>query len=550
MTPKNPILADFRNFLYVVWKHLGLPPPTPKQYEMAYWLQHGGRRKVLQAFRGVGKSWITSAFVVWNLLRDPDKKFLIVSASKDRAIDFSTFTLRLIREMHILRHLVPEGDRTSKLAFDVAPAKAAHAPSVKSVGIFGQLTGSRADHIIADDVEIPNNSATQTAREKLLKTVMEFEAIIVPGGYITFLGTPQTEESIYSKLQERGYETRIWPARYPQNAKIASYQGCLAEDILNDLENDSSLVGKPTDPQRFNEMDLHEREAAWGRSGFALQFMLDTSLSDAEKYPLKTGDLIIANVGRDKAPISLQYGSGPDQEIKEFPGIGFAGDRFYRPMFVDTEWADYEGAILAIDPSGRGKDETGYAVVKALHGNLFVPEAGGIKGGYENDTLNALAGIAKKHQVKRILIEANFGDGMYEALLQPVLGKVYPCTTEEIRVHTQKERRIIDVLEPVMNAHRLVVDPSVVEKDLKQVHKDPTYSLFHQMTRLTHERGALKHDDRLDALALGVAYWVEAMARDEQRAVKEWHDRQLDLELENFMDHVVGRKPNNLTWIG
>ena len=55
MTNQNP-LADFRKFLYVVWKHLNLPSPTDVQYDIAKYLQHGEKRMVIEAFRGVGKS--------------------------------------------------------------------------------------------------------------------------------------------------------------------------------------------------------------------------------------------------------------------------------------------------------------------------------------------------------------------------------------------------------------------------------------------------------------------------------------------------------------
>lgn len=152
---EDAVLSDFRNFLFLVWKHLKLPDPTPLQYEIAYYLQHGPKRQIIEAYRGVGKSWITSAYVLWRLLKDPNEKFLIVSASKQRSDDFSIFTQRLISEMPILQHLMPTDDqRSSKIAFDVAPTRAAHAPSVKSVGVFGQMTGSRATHIIADDVEV------------------------------------------------------------------------------------------------------------------------------------------------------------------------------------------------------------------------------------------------------------------------------------------------------------------------------------------------------------------------------------------------------------
>jgi hypothetical protein len=102
--PKDPISGDFRNFLYLAWKYLNLPNPTPVQYDIADYLQNCPRRAVIQAFRGIGKSWICSAFVCWNLLRNPDLKFLVVSASKSRSDDFSTFTKRLIFEMDSTVH--------------------------------------------------------------------------------------------------------------------------------------------------------------------------------------------------------------------------------------------------------------------------------------------------------------------------------------------------------------------------------------------------------------------------------------------------------------
>ena len=221
----HPILRDFRNFLFLTWKHLNLPEPTPVQYDMAKYMQDSPRRCVIQAFRGVGKSWICSAFVCWKLLNDPDLKFLVVSASKNRADDFSTFTKRLINEMEILTHLTPkENQRGSNVSFDVALAKPSHAPSVKSVGITGQLTGSRADFIISDDCESLNNSLTQSMRDKLSESIKEFEAVLSPNGKIMFLGTPQSEMSIYNELGVRGYDTKIWTARRPEQSKLHKYQ--------------------------------------------------------------------------------------------------------------------------------------------------------------------------------------------------------------------------------------------------------------------------------------------------------------------------------------
>lgn len=153
------LYGDFRNWLFRVWQHLALPAPTPLQYDMGLWVANGPRRRILQAFRGAAKSWITAAFVLWLLIHEPDHKVMVVSASKTRADAFSVFVKRLIAEMPELSELQARpGQRDSMVEFDVGPARADQSPSVKSVGVMGQLTGSRADTIVADDVEVPNLS--------------------------------------------------------------------------------------------------------------------------------------------------------------------------------------------------------------------------------------------------------------------------------------------------------------------------------------------------------------------------------------------------------
>ncbi|MDB4106149.1 phage terminase large subunit [Planktomarina temperata] len=520
---KDP-LSDFRKFLFVIWKHLNLPDPTPVQYDIAYNLQHGDKRMIIQAFRGVGKSWITSAYVVWLLYMNPQLNILVVSASKSRSDDFTTFTLRLISEMDILAHLRPKTDqRQSKISFDVAPAAASHAPSVKSVGISGQLAGSRADVIVADDIEVPNNSMTQGMRDKLSEAVKEFDAILKPDGRIIYLGTPQNQESLYNKLPDRGYKVSIWPARYPNADQTVGYGSKLARLISNAMAANDLLVGEPTDPNRFSEFDLLEREASYGRSGFALQFMLDTRLSDAERYPFKVSDLIVMDIPTQEAPEKVSWSSDSQYIVEELPNVAFNGDHYHKPMFMSSEFVEYTGSVMSIDPSGRGKDETGYAVVKMLNGYLYVRRCGGIAGGYSEEALQKLAIIAKEEQVNEIIVESNFGDGMFNQLFMPVLNKVHSVTMSEVRHNTQKERRIIDVLEPVMNQHRLVMDKKVIQKDFDSCQHLPPeqalrYQLMYQLTRLTADRGALTNDDRLDALAMACQYWVDAMAQDvEQR---------------------------------
>jgi hypothetical protein len=549
-------LKDFRNFMYIVWKHLNLPDPTPVQYDMADYIQNCPRRAIIEAFRGVGKSYITAAFVVHQLLLDPQKKFMVVSASKQRADDFSTFTQRLILELPICQHLIATSEqRWSKIAFDVRPALASGSPSVKSVGITGQLTGSRADIIIADDIEVPNNSMTQMMREKLSEAVKEFDAVLKPDGKILYLGTPQCEMSLYNTLTERGYQMRVWTARYPSiEGAEKAYGNRLAPTLWDAMhEAESPLDGKPVDPMRFDDDDLMERELSYGRSGFALQFMLDTSLSDTDRYPLKLSDLMVMSIDKDKAPEKLVY--GVMKEVKDLPNVGLGGDKYFAPEATVGDYIDYDGSVLVIDPSGRGQDETAYAVVKMLNGYLYVADCAGISGGYSEATLTKLSHIAKEHKVNVVLVESNFGDGMFTELLKPFLKKIYPVTTEEVRHSKQKELRIIDTLEPVMNQHKLVIDPKVIQKDYDSVQHHPPekaqrYMLTYQLTRVTKQRGALAHDDRLDALAMGVAYWVEQMAADVDMEMQQRKDELLRAEIDRFLtlDNVNAPKRAN-TWI-
>ena len=536
-------LKNFKNFLYLCWKFLKLPEPTPIQYDIADYIQTKERRLVVEAFRGVGKSWITSAYVCHQLLLNPQKNILVVSASKSRADDFSTFTQRLVNEMPILQHLIPRDDqRHSKISFDVAPAIASHSPSVKSMGITGQLTGSRADLIIADDVESANNSQTQLMRDRLSETVKEFDAIIKPDvGRIIFLGTPQTEMSLYNTLEERGYKTKIWTALYPDKTQTVGY-GHKLSSIISEV---TDKEGKPTDPLRFDDVDLMERLSSYGRSGFNLQFMLDTTMSDSNRYPLKLNDLIVASGCSTwkEAPAKIQWASGTEQ-LKgidpEIPNVGLKGDYFVAPMYTSPEYAPFEGCAMSIDPAGRGEDKTAYAVLKMLHGVLYLTAIGALDGGYSDATLEELSSIAKRNKVNYVVIESNFGDGMATALLKPVMAKIHPCEIEEVRHNIQKEKRIIDTLEPIMNGHRLVVDEQIIKDDFKL---EPNHQLFRQMTRITKDKGALRHDDQIDALAIIANYWVERMDRDQTLSYKQHQDELINKDLEKFMQHTIGRQP-------
>jgi hypothetical protein len=536
--------GDFKLFLQAMWNQLDLPSPTRAQYAIADYLQHGPKRLQIQAFRGVGKSWITGAFILWTLFKDAEKKVMVISASKERADNMSIFLQKLIIETPWLAHLRPKSDeaRWSRISFDVN-CSPHQAPSVKSVGITGQLTGSRADLMILDDIEVPGNSMTEMMREKLLQLCTEAESILTPkkDSRIMYLGTPQTTFTIYRKLAERNYRPFVWPARYPRKDKLSQYEALLAPQVLEDIEMGSE-EWSVTDPDRFGNDDLLEREAAMGRSNFMLQFMLDTSLSDAEKFPLKFSDLIVTSVNPTDAPDAVVWCSDPRNLLKELPTVGLPGDYFYSPMVLQGEWGPYTETICSVDPSGRGTDETAACYISQRNGFLYVHEMRAYRDGYGDNTLLDILRGCKKYNVTKLLIETNFGDGIVGELFKKHLQQTKQAIdVEEVRANVRKEDRIIDSLEPVMNQHRLIIDRGVVEWDYSSNKDAPPedrllYMLFYQMSRMCREKGAVKHDDRLDCLAQGVKYFTDAMGISAYETVKLRRQEDFQDLIESWLD--------------
>ena len=534
---------DFRKFLFILWDEIALPEPTEIQYAMATLLMTCPyKRFIIEGFRGVAKSFITCAYVVWSLWNNPQLKILIVSASKDRADANAVFIRRILYLLDFLSDLRPmDGQRNTQNLFDVGLAIPDISPSVKSVGITGQITGSRADILVADDVEIPNNSSTQVRRDKLFEGVKEFDAIIKPGesSKIIYLGTPQNEMSLYSELQNRGYETYIFPIVYPETPEERDFYGDRLAPYLAKRYDKSPAVwaGKPTDPRRFPEEEIEERRLSYGKAGFSLQFKLNTNLSDYEKFPLKVQDLIVSDVDLDETSLKWAWASSYEYRLNQLPCVAIKGDYFYRELSRSSEVVKYTGTVMAIDPSGRGKDETAYAIVKYLNGYLFAVDIGGFSEGYSDFVLTQLANKAKVYGVNEIVVEANFGDGMFTQLFKPILNKIHPCAVQEVKNTKQKEARIIDTLEPVMMRHKLIIPVSVIKEDYRIYEdKGKEYSLIYQMTRLSRDKGSLAHDDRLDSLTMAVAYWLEVMDRDAQTGM----DEQMEEWLAAAMDEDRG----------
>lgn len=521
----------------MVWIALGLPAPTELQYDMANELQKSSSNIILQAFRGAAKTHVTCAYVAWLIWHNVDIHAIVISANSTKARENLYLIKRIIQSpiLSFLNQFDPDtSDLSTQDRFRVPGAKISPFPTVRVAGVLSMITGARATVIIPDDIETVQNSDTPAKRESIMNVVREFTSILEPGGRTIALGTPQTNASIYNIMRDSmGYRTIIWPFLYPNKSETTKYNGCLAPYITSKQTIDPTLVGKCTEPLRFSSAEVEKRKLT-GKSYFKLQYMLDTSLSSVEMYPLKASDLIVSDLDIDRS--STVWSWSRNDPCSDITAHGVGEDiYYYREQTRSNDIMPYISIVMAIDPSGRGRDETAFAIVAFLNGFIFVLESGGFSSttgdsvGYSDDVMKQLAVKAKFYNVHTVLVESNFGSGMFTQMLRPVMAKTHPCDVLDVTSSGQKEKRIISTLEPVMMSHRLIVNKNVVLQDEVIYQIDASKSLFYQLTHLTTERGSLAHDDRLDALQMAVRYLIPCMDKDVEKGADDFNCFLLDI---------------------
>lgn len=541
--------TTFTTFLYDVMTGLLGFECSDIQLDIAEYLEFGPKERMIQAQRGQAKTTITAAYAVWRQIHDPSTRILIISAGGTQAEEIANWVIQIIQNMDELACLRPDrsaGDRESVKAYDIhhelkGPEKS---PSIACVGITSNMQGKRADILIADDIESSKNSMTELQRERLRHLTKDFTSICSKGDII-YLGTPQSIDSVYNGLYSRGYSIRIWPGRYPTEEEETNYGNFLAPMLRKRMEADPSvrtgggptgLRGQVVDPILLDEETLTKKEIDQGAAYFQLQHMLDTRLSDAERFPLKGDKLIFMHISDSTAPIEIFQQKSERTRIT-LPADWPVNETYYRAAEFGREHASFQSTHMYIDPAGGGQngDETAYAVTKLLAGRVFLVDVGGVPGGLGEDSLDALTEIAVKWKPQRISIEKNFGNGALSKTWQPLLLRKHRCEIEDVWESGQKELRIIDVLEPVIGSGRLIVEEDLIKKDWTQCQKYPvekraSYSLFFQLSRITRDKESLAHEDRLDAVAGSVRNWVDALAQDSLKVVnqqrrKAWAER-------------------------
>jgi hypothetical protein len=131
-------------------------------------------------------------------------------------------------------------------------------PSMMARGLSANMTGSRADIIICDDVEVPNTCDTAEKRADLRERLGEAEFVLVPGGTMLYIGTPHAWHSIYADVPraETG-EARPFLDGFRR----------LTIPVIN-------KDGASAWPERFTSDDIARMRVAAGPNKFASQMML------------------------------------------------------------------------------------------------------------------------------------------------------------------------------------------------------------------------------------------------------------------------------------
>jgi len=561
--------AAFGDFLHDVWMGLQLPQPTARQYEIADFMQHGGSAVFVAGQRGIGKSWIAASYGIWRLLHDPSVNVFTLSASAEKANELSLFAKRLLTNprLPMLHHLAPAANSRDNIArWDVAPAPNQQMPSWKAIGVEGQIQGARSNLVILDDIESMANSKTPMSREQLLRQAMDVESTKIPddpNAQTIWLGTYQSTDSIYKQLRERGVASRMWPSRYPSADAMAAYSGCLAPSIEKELEQDPGLAsagiegrGAPVDPQRFGDEFLLQRERLLGKAQFELQFQLNPHLSDLDAYPLRCEDVIVAHLTSDGVPDEIAPSGRAEDQAGDLPCVGHSGDSFYRAGKWEGTTVPYDHIVCAIDPSGSGRDETAWVIAAVTLGRMFVLDWGGRQDGASQQTLDVIAKACRRWSVAEILLERNFGGGTWTELLQGTLRKVYPCSVTEVQAKGSKEQRIADILEPIVQARKLVMDERAIASEFTWASRQELPEaararlLVYQMAHLKREKGCLEWDDRVDALAIAAQSLRKHVGLDPDEQAARLRDERLDAALESFRDSVINpRAPKGNSWV-
>ena len=203
---KTTMITAFCNFMDVWNRHINMTTPTHHRRIMEFLvdvLENPPHRGLLTAFRHSGKSTVVGIFAACVLYMHPNTRFLILSAENMLASRMVNHIRNILENHPLCVDMIPKNKKEwASGRITINRSVGIREPSVICQGIHGNITGSRADLIICDDVEVPNTCNTAQKRDMLRERLRELDFILSPSGTMVYIGTPHTTDTIYRTSDE------------------------------------------------------------------------------------------------------------------------------------------------------------------------------------------------------------------------------------------------------------------------------------------------------------------------------------------------------------
>lgn len=425
----RPVALSFQQFVWLWNRSQG--QETPKLHlEIASWLGQkwlaGDRRLLLLCFRSAGKSTLVGLFCAWLLFRQPDLRILILSAEYDLAKKMVRNVKNIVEHHPLTNDLIPERNlQWASDQFTVERRLVLRDPSLLARGITSNITGSRADIVVCDDVEVPNTCRTPSRREELRDRLHEISYVLVPGGMQLYAGTPHSLHSIYAETTSdrdpqiflEGFDRLIIP-------------------LLDEQ-------GKSRWPERFPEEGIDDLRRQTGPAKFQSQMMLRPAEDEDVRLDpnclLSYEDELVCREGNGHSILTI----GGRRMVSS---IGWWDPSYGSP---DRGDASVVAAMFLDDDGGYWLHDIRYLVHDPARCE-DVDEA--------TQLCRQVADFTRELYLPSITIETNGLGRFLPAMLRREINSLsYGCSVLEHVSHRSKDQRILDAFDPVLAAGALRV---------------------------------------------------------------------------------------------
>ncbi len=466
--------ADFKLFL-VLWNQQQNMTTPQLHLKMAQWLEEawmrGDKRLLLMAFRSAGKSTLVGLFCAWLIYRDPNLRILVLAADFTLAKKMVRNVKRIIERHPLTKNMKPARlDQWASDRFTVKRGRESRDPSMMAKGVSSNITGSRADIVICDDVEVPNTCDSAQKREDLRLRLGEISYVLVNGGTQLYVGTPHHYYSIYADIprEEIGEELVFLDGFKRLSLPI--------------FDEDGQSIW----PEKYSVKDIEQIKRDTGANKFESQMMLRAvNIMDGRLDP----DL-------------LQFYDGDLVYVKEL-GELYIGNQ--KMVSASCWWDPAFG-------SAKGDNSVFAIVFTDMGGNFYLQHLEYIKIDENDQTDEAMqqcrivAKLAKEFYLPALVVEINGIGRFLPNILRNVLDKANsPCRVREISSTRSKDVRILESFDVVLAAKRLFV------------HEDVRKTPFVMEMREWRPAKSRGHDDGLDAVAGALSMSPDRIERSRTR---------------------------------